>query len=401
MKKQTLFLLLVALTLLPASAKEDKKSADLDSIKFTVIKENPITSIKNQNRSGTCWAFSSLSFFEAEALRAHGKTYDLCESYVIYKDYMDRAKAAVRMHGDVSFSQGGSFYDVLYVLKNYGICPESAMPAPGTPYGDSLYNNNELDQITTAYVNAIAKGQQKKLSPVWQQGLSGIYEAYLGKLPETFTYEGKTYTPQTFSKSLGLNYDDYISLTSFSHHPFYEQFVIEVQDNWRWGLSYNLPLDEFMEVMESAVKNGYTFAWGADVSENGFSREGIAVCPDLKKAKDTDGSDYVRWFGNTGGINNRAAYTARPWPEITVTQEMRQEAYDNWETTDDHGMLIYGIAKDQNGKEYFMVKNSWGTDYKYNGVWYASKAFVAYKTMNILIHKDAIPKTIAKKLGIK
>lgn len=250
-------------------------------------------------------------------------------------------------------------------------------------------------------VKAVADSKQKKLSPIWFKPINATLDTYLGETPTTFTYNGKTYTPQSFMASTGLNMDDYVSLTSFSHHPFYEQFVIEVQDNWRWGLSYNLPLDEFMEVMESAVKNGYTFAWGADVSENGFSREGIAVCPDLKKAKDTDGSDYVRWFGNTGGINNRAAYTARPWPEITVTQEMRQEAYDNWETTDDHGMLIYGIAKDQNGKEYFIVKNSWGTDYKYNGVWYASKAFVAYKTMNILIHKDAIPKTIAKKLGIK
>lgn len=400
MKKQTLSLLLVALTLLPASAKEEKKSADLDSLKFTVIKENPITSIKNQNRSGTCWAFSSLSFFEAEALRAHGKTYDLCESYVIYKDYMDRAKASVRMHGDVSFSQGGSFYDVLYVLKNYGICPESAMPAPGTPYGDSLYNNNELDQITTAYVNAIAKGQQKKLSPVWQQGLNGIYEAYLGKLPETFTYEGKTYTPQTFSKSLGLNYDDYISLTSFSHHPYYQPFVIEVQDNWRWAQSYNLPLDEFMECMDYAVRQGYTFAWGADVSEPSFRHHEVILAPAANYkgySKGDAGSDQARWNGTSTDKHQQEVDTKN---EIQVTQELRQQAYDNWETTDDHGMLIYGLAKDQYGKEYFMMKNSWGDYNALHGICYVSKAYVAYKTMNIMINKHALPKAIAKKLGL-
>ena len=368
---------------------------------FTVVKENRITSIKDQHRSGTCWSYSGLGFFEAELLRMGKGEFDLCESFVVEHTYMDRADRAVRTHGDVSFSNGGSFYDVLYALKKYGIVPEGTMPFPGSLYGDSLFNFQELDPIMNGYVKSIAKSEAKKIPLTWKKEFAFILENYFGAYPKEFEYEGKTYTPESFRDMLGLNLDDYVSLTSYTHEPFYDKFILEIQDNWRWASSYNLPLDEFMEVMESAVKNGYTFAWGADVSENGFSREGIAVCPDLKKAKDTDGSDYVRWFGNTGGINNRAAYTARPWPEITVTQEMRQEAYDNWETTDDHGMLIYGIAKDQNGKEYFMVKNSWGTDYKYNGVWYASKAFVAYKTMNILIHKDAIPKTIAKKLGIK
>jgi aminopeptidase C len=218
-------------------------------------------------------------------------------------------------------------------------------------------------------------------------------------VPEKFTHNGKEYTPQTYMKSLGLDMNDYISLTSYTHHPFYEQFVIEVQDNWRWGLSYNLPLDEFMETMDYAVKNGFTFAWGSDVSETGFTRDGIAVFPDAEKATDLSGSDMARWTG-LSATDKRRELTSRPMPEVTVTQEMRQKAYDNWETTDDHGMLIYGIAKDQTGKEYFMVKNSWGPSGKYNGIWYASKAFVAYKTMNILIHKDAVPKKIAKKLGL-
>ena len=194
--------------------------------------------------------------------------------------------------------------------------------------------------------------------------------------------------------------DDYVSLTSFTHHPFYEKFIIEVQDNWRWGSSYNLPIDEFMEVMDNAIKNGYTFAWGADVSEAGFTRNGIAVCPDIEKPQDLSGSDMAHWLG-LSATEKRTESMSRPFPEIEVTQEMRQEAYDNWETTDDHGMLIYGLAKDQNGKEYYMVKNSWGTSGKYKGIWYASKAFVKYKTLNILVHKDAVPKAIQKKLGIK
>ena len=379
-------------------AQEENKD---EGFQFTVVKENPITSTKNQNRSGTCWAYSSLGFFEAELLRMGKGEWNFSEMYLAHKTYEDRAKATVRLHGDMDFSQGGSFYDCVYCMKNYGMIPESAMPAPGTLYGDTLPNFGEFFSILEPMVNAVAKGSQKKLSPVWFKPINATLDAYLGEVPTEFTYNGKTYTPQSYMASTGLNMDDYVSLTSFTHHPFYEQFIIEVQDNWRWGLSYNLPLDEFMQVMESAVKNGYTFAWGADVSENGFSREGIAVCPDVQKVKETSGSDYEHWFGKSATTDLRKAYTARPFPEITVTQEMRQEAYDNWETTDDHGMIIYGIATDQNGKEYFMVKNSWGTDYKYKGVWYASKAFVAYKTMNILIHKNAIPKDIAKKIGLK
>ena len=367
---------------------------------FTTVKENPITSIKNQNRSGTCWAFSSLAFFESELLRKGKGEFDLCEMYLVHKTYEDRGKAAVRLHGDISYSQGGSFYDAVYCMKNYGMAPQSAMPEPGTLYGDTLPNFTELDKVTGAYISAIAKSELKKLSPAWFKGFNAILDTYLGEVPETFTYNGKTYTPKSYMESTGLNMDDYVSLTSYTHHPFYEPFVLEIQDNWRWGTSYNLPIDELMEVMDNAVKTGYTFAWGSDVSETGFTRDGIAVCPDEKKAQEMEGSDMARWVGQSAALR-RSEMTTRPCPEIEVTQEMRQEAYDNWETTDDHGMLIYGIATDQTGKEYFMVKNSWGLSGKYNGIWYASKAFVKYKTMNILVHKDALPKAIAKKLGIK
>lgn len=375
-----------------------KNKAEEEGFVFTTVKENPITSIKDQNQSSTCWSFSTLGFLEAELLRAGKGEFDLSEMFVVHKTMEDRAVNYVRYHGDASFSPGGSFEDIVVCYEKYGMVPQEAMP--GIMYGDSMHVHNELDAVADGYVNAIAKGKFSKLTPVWKKGLSSIYDTYLGECPKEFTYKGKTYTPRTFADQvLGLNMDDYVSLTSFSHHPFYKPFIIEVEDNWRNAPGYNLPLDEFMEVMDSAVRNGYTFAWGADVSEAGFSRNGIAVCPDMEKGADLAGSDMARWLGMSK-TDKVKEMTSKPMPEMTITQEMRQTAFDNWETTDDHGMMIYGLAKDQTGKEYFMVKNSWGTSGKYKGIWYVSKAFVAYKTMNILIHKDAIPAAIAKKLGL-
>lgn len=328
-------------------------------------------------------------------------THDLCESFLVYNTYMDRADKAVRTHGDVSFSQGGSFYDAVYCMKNYGMVPQSAMPAPGTLYGDSLFNFNQLDAVTSAYVGAIAKGKQNKISLSWKKDLSNIYKNYFGELPtEVKAEDGKTYTPKAYvTDYLGLNMDDYVSLTSYNHHPFYSKFILEIQDNWRWAESYNLPLDEFMQVMDSAVVNGYTFAWGADVTEEYFGRRNgkdYAYVPKDLKVRDLTGSDAARW-GGTIGTNNVQVPSN---DELTITQDLRQQGYDNWETTDDHGMVIYGLAKDNKGREYFMVKNSWGDYGKYHGMFYASKAYVAYKTMNILINKKAIPAAIAKKLGL-
>lgn len=393
------FLVLVAIAMLgfsttaSASKKKDKTK---DGFKFTTIKANPITSVKDQNRSSTCWSFSGIGFFEAELLRMNKGEYDLSEMFVVHNVMVDRAVNYVRLHGDSSFSPGGSFYDVLYVLKNDGIVPQSAMP--GIKYGEKLPVHNELDAVASGYVNAIAKGKLTKLTPVWKEGLNAIYDTYLGKRPQRFEYEGVEYTPKSFEKHLGLNLDDYVSITSYSHHPFYSQFPILVQDNWRMALSYNLPLDEMMEVMNSSIENGYTFAWGSDVSENGFTRNGVAVFPDVD-AKSNEGSDKDHWLGLRDSEKAKEL-AEKPCKEVEVTQALRQKAYDNWQTTDDHGMLIYGLAKDQNGKKYFMVKNSWGTDNKYKGIWYASEAFVAYKTMNILINKAAIPADIRKKMGL-
>ena len=383
----------------PTFAKKDKKEKKEEGYVFTDVKRLPITSIKDQSRSGTCWCFSTLSFFEAELLRMGKGEQDLCEMFVVHKTMEDRAEAAVRTHGDVSFAQGGSFYDVAYCIKNYGIVPQGAMPEPGSLYGETVINHNEVDAIASSFVNAIAKGKQKKLSPAWKKAFKAIYDTYLGECPEAFTYNGVEYTPKSYAESLGLNMDDYVSLTSFTHHPFYKPFVLEIQDNWRWAQSYNLPLDEFMQVFDYALNHDYPIAWGSDVSEKGFTRNGIAVMPDIKAAADLTGSDRDHWLGMSETERADEALT-KPSPEMTITQELRQVGYDNWETTDDHGMIIFGIAKDQTGKEYYLVKNSWGEYGKYKGIWYASKAFVAYKTMNILVHKDGVPAEIRQKLGI-
>lgn len=400
--KKIIALALLAVVATGANAK-GKKQPKVDPNKpvFTIVKENPITSVKDQNRSGTCWAYSTLSYFESEILKSTGKTYDLCESFVANKDYMDRAIQVVRYHGDMQFSQGGSAYDVYYVLKNYGICPENAMPFPGSLYGDSLNNFNEFFSLLEPYVEGIATNKASKISGQWKVGFQGILDAYLGKCPENFTYEGKNYTPKSFASSLGLNMDDYVTITSYTHHPFYSQFVVEVQDNWRNPASYNLPMDEMMQIIDNAVMNGYTVAWGGDVSEEGFTRDGLAIAYDTKKVQSLAGSDAARWLKlTTAQKKNMIDSLGVNVPEVVPTQKMRQDAYDNWETTDDHGMHIYGIAKDQNGREYYMVKNSWGEHGTYKGVWYMSKNFIAYKTMDFVVNKNAIPKDIRKKMGI-
>ncbi|MBO7578595.1 MAG: aminopeptidase [Prevotella sp.] len=402
MKKVFAFAL-VALISSSAMAQEKKEGAtDSNKPVFTTIKEIPITSIKNQNRSGTCWNFSTLSYFEAEILKKTGKTYNLCESFVCNKTYMDRAIQVVRLHGDCQFAQGGSAYDPLYCLQNYGICPEEAMPAAGSLYGDTLFNFNEFFSLLEPYVNAVARNSAKKISSQWKVGFQGILDAYLGKCPENFTYQGKSYTPQSFAASLGLDFDDYVTVTSYTHHPFYTRFAVEVQDNWRNPLSWNLPMDEMMRIIDNAIEQGYTVAWGGDVSEDGFTRQGLAYAIDNKAAETSlAGSDMAKWLKLTAAAKkSQIDAMGCKVPEITPTQEMRQERFDNWELTDDHGMLIYGIAKDQNGKEYYMVKNSWGETGEYKGIWYMTKAFIAANTMDYMVNKNAIPKDIRKKLGI-
>ncbi len=397
----TMSLAAVFSTAVMAQTTEKKDSINPNAPVFTVIKENPITSIKNQARSGTCWNYSTLSFFEAEILKKTKKTYDLCEMFVCNKNYMDRAIVKVRMHGDAQFSQGGAAYDVLAVMQKYGICPEEAMPAPGTMYGDTLNNFNEFFGVMEPYVDAVSKLNVKKLSPTWKKGLQGILDAYLGTCPESFTYEGKKYTPKEFANSLGLDFNDYVTITSYTHHPFYTTFPVEVQDNWRQPGSWNLPIDEMAAIIDNAVMNGYTVAWGGDVSEDGFTRDGLALLIDEAEPQGLEGSDMAKWLKlSAKEKNDKIKEAGVKVKEKTPSQEQRQEEYDNWTLTDDHGMLIYGIAKDQTGREYYMVKNSWGKTGEYKGIWYMSKNFIIAKTMDYMVNKNAIPKDIRKKMGI-
>ena len=301
------------------------------------------------------------------------------------------------MDGHLNFGAGSSFGDVLHVIEDYGIVPQEAMP--GMNYGTEMPEQAELDAALKGYVEAIAKNPNKKLTTAWLNGFDGIVSAYLGKYPSEFEVNGKKYTPESYRDALGFDVKDYVNLSSFTHHPFYEQFIIEVPDNWRWDTAYNLPIDELMEVMYNAIDKGYNIAWGSDVSEKGFTRSGIATMP-VEKKKVAAGSDQEKWVGKSTEENKEEAKPELP-EEIIATQEMRQDGYDRKTTTDDHGMHIYGLAQDQNGTKYFMVKNSWGEAGKYKGIWYASDAFVRYKTLNIVVHKDALPKHIAKKLGIK
>lgn len=398
MKK--LFVASVAL-LIAVSAWAQNDNTNSSGYQFSVVKENPITSIKNQGSSGTCWSFSGVGFLESELLKMGKGEQDISEMYIVRRNYEDKAVKYIRLNGSLNFAQGGSFADVIETLNEYGVVPEEAMP--GLSYGETGHKHGEMADGLTGYINGIMKNGNKKLSTAWYNGFTGILDAFLGQKPENFTYKGKNYTPQSFAKELGLNSNNYASFTSFTHHPFYAPFAVEVPDNWRWALSYNVPLDDMIKVMDNAIEKGYTIAWASDVSEVGFSRNGIAVVPD-DSAPENVGSDQAHWLGlsateKTSTIKKKIEQG--PVKELVITQEMRQKGYDNYETTDDHGMQIFGIVKDQNGTKYYLVKNSWGEAGAYKGIWYASEAFVKYKTISFVVNKEAVPKDIAGKLNLK
>lgn len=367
--------------------------------KFTEDIRLKTTPVKNQYRSGTCWSFSAISFLESELLRMGKGEFDLSEMWAVRNCYYDKGVKTVRLSGALNFGGGGAFHDVTYVLKNYGLVPENIYP--GLNYGEDMHVHGEMDEVLKDYIDGVIKNKNKKLSTAWKVGFNGILDAYLGKKPEKFSYKGKEYTPKSFSKEvLGLNPDDYIEISSFTHHPFYQTFMIEIPDNWLWGSVYNLPLDEMMQVIDNALKNGYTVAWASDVSEKGFSwKNGLAIVP-AASPEEMDNLESAKWDNSTKEELKKNMYTfEKPVPEKKITQELRQEEFDNLKTTDDHGMHIVGIAHDQNGTKYYIVKNSWGMG-GYEGYFYASEAFVRFKTTDIMIHKDALPKNIRKKLGL-
>ena len=369
--------------------------------KFTDIKRLPATSIKDQYRSGTCWSWSASSFLESEMMRLGKDSVNLAAMYFVKHAYSDKAEKYVRLHGVLNFAVGGGSSDVTNMAAKYGIVPLDVFS--GLNYGEPNHVFGEIDAVLKAYVQAVVENNNKRLSTAWKKGFDAILDVYLGEEPEKFEYKGKEYTPKTFADEVvGLNMDDYVNLTSFTHHPFYTQFALEVEDNWTWDKAYNLPLEELMRVMDNAIDNGYTFVWGADVSEKGFATKdaGVAVIP-TTDTKEMIGAEIAKWEKLPKEQQTTDAFKQGPAPEKTITQEMRQEEFDRYQTTDDHGMHVIGKAVDQNGTPYFIVKNSWNKYNKFGGYFYVSYPYVALKTMDIMVHKNAIPKDIRKKLGIK
>jgi len=400
-KLRNLFLAWLVLSSFIVSAQEKKEEEKEKGYQFTAIKEIPCTPVKDQYRSGTCWSFSGLGFLEAEMLRLGKPTVDLSEMFVVNHTYSDKAEKYVRLHGSLNFGAGGAFHDVTNVIKKYGIVPEEVYN--GLNYGEEKHVHGEFDRLLLENVKAVVDNPNKKLTTAWHDALDGTLETYLGKLPEKFQYQAKEYTPQSFAQEfVGLNLDDYVEITSYTHHPFYSKFIIEVPDNWSWDEVYNVPLNELTEIIDNAVNNGYTVAWAADVSEKGFStsQKGVAVIPVVNKVNMTD-AEIAKWEKLNEKEKNEELYKLdKPGAEKLITQEMRQIDFDDYQTTDDHGMLIVGTAKDQAGNLYYKVKNSWGDYNDYHGFFYASKPYMSFKTMSIMVHKDAIPKNIRKKLNL-
>lgn len=354
---------------------------------LTKVYDVEATSVKDQNKSGTCWSFSALSFLESELKRMGKGDFDLSEMTVVRNAYVQKAIKYVRLHGTINFGPGGAFHDPINNIRNFGMMPESAYP--NTIGAGAKIDHNEMDKVLKSYVETIAKSEGE-ITSQWIAGFNGILDAYLGKQPEKFTYNGKEYTSKSFSDYIGLKPDDYIDLTSYSHHPFYQKFQLEIPDNWSWDEVYNLPMDEWMTVLEYALSKGFTAAWGADVSDKGFShKNGLALIPESDWENMTKNAKDSVWIS--------------PPKQRIITQEMRQKDFDNYQTTDDHGMQITGMYKDQNGTKWFKVKNSWGTGHgnECGGYFYASENYVRLRTMNFMIHKDGIPQDVKNKLGIK
>lgn len=385
-----------------AWAQADSVAADtVKGFKFTDVKTNKTTSVKDQNKSGTCWCFSGTSFVEDEIMRQGGDSLDLSEMFTVRHAYDEKADRFVRMYGQCNFSQGGGLPDVAYVWKKYGMVPEEVYT--GLNYGEDKHDHYEMAEVLESMLKAVNKKPSRKLTTAWNNAVDGVLDAYFGELPETFTYKGKTYTPKSFAAEQPFNPDDYVLLTSFTHHPFYEDFILEIPDNWLYERYMNIPLDEFKAVADYAVENGYPINWAADVSENGFKwNKGVALMPKGKAEADMDGTELARWVKLSDRERAADKYNFEgPVDEEEVTQESRQKAFDNQETTDDHGMEIVGYATDQNGKRYYKVKNSWDDNQVYGGFLYVSEPYFLAKTMSMMVHKDAVPKAIAKKIGLK
>lgn len=396
-----LFIGYTTLTFAQFGYTEPVKNAEGSEYQLTKIAHLDATPVQSQGYTGTCWSFSALSFFESELMRKGNKNPDLLsEMYVVRKAYEAKAMKYIRMDGKVNFSEGGAFHDIPFVIRNYGIVPLDVYQ--GLNYGSESHDHSELFEVLNGAMQGLLnhmKSSGDELSTAWMSAMTGILDAYLGKDIKEFEYKGKKYTPQSYAKAIGLNMDEYVSLTSFTNHPMYQRCLLEIPDNWAWGESYNVGLNELFEACEYALKNGYTLAWGADVSEKGFSfKNGLAIVPEDPSTIEVAGKDNKN-YSNAGADKISNAFVT-PVKELTITPELRQKGYDNKTTTDDHGMHIVGIYKDQNGTKYLLVKNSWGTGNYPKGYLYVSENYFKYKTINIYLHKEGVMPALKKKLNL-
>ncbi len=367
---------------LKVNASENSKAA----FTFTDIVNLEKTSVKNQGSSGTCWSYSGNSFIESEMIRMGKKPVEISQIYTARNAYIEKGRNYVRMHGAVTLGDGGAFHDVINMYKKYGAVPQ--LVYSGLNYGTDKNKFGEMAAIMEAVLAATVKNPNGELTPNWEKAYTAVIDSYLGEAPKSFDYNGKKYTPETFAKDvIGINADDYVEISSLQEYPYYTKFVFMVPDNWSFDQVYNVKINELTDIIDNALKTGYSVAWGGDVSEKSFSwKNGVAYVPE-KKFTDMSAEEKADLFNG-------------PKTELVVTEEMRQKAFDNYTTTDDHGMHIVGLSKDQNGKEYYIVKNSWGSSNDYKGYLFMTKEFVKYKTTDIMLHKGGLPASIAKKLGI-
>lgn len=398
MKSRIISVLLIAFLFLNASA-QPGKNAKTNGYQFKTLVSLDATPVKNQSRTGTCWCFATTSFIESELMRMGKGEYDLSEMFVVRHNYVDRLQDNYLRRGKGNLGPGSLSHDWMEVFSDHGMVPEEVYT--GINYDSETHNHSELQ----SFINAIAEVpvKMRNESKEYHEIVDAVLDTYLGEIPESFNYKGTTYTPQTFAASLDINPDDYVQITSFSHFPFYTKGQVEVPDNWRHEKMYNVPVDELVEIMDYALNNGYTVDWDGDVSEKGFSHtNGVAINPDVTSPEDLSGTDRARFEDMSPSERLEEVYKfEKPFPEVDVTQEIRQEGYESFVTTDDHLMHVTGIVEDQNGTKYYITKNSWGTARNsFGGYLNMSESYVKAKVIFIMVHKDAVPAAIRGKLGI-